>query len=71
MGSDGDLWKYWGDAVRADGKPGGGAAAALLASGRAPPGRKGEWKVAAGPDWQGPIWEWQAAEAGAGGAAKL
>lgn len=50
-GTNGDLWKYWGDAVRGDGKHG-GAAAELLA-GR---GQPTEWEVVDGPDWQGPIW---------------
>ena len=50
-GTDGQLWKYWGDAVRADGEQG-GAAARLLAAGAG----EFEWAVAEGPEWQGPIW---------------
>ena len=52
-GTDGNLWKYWGDAVRADGEQG-GAAARLLAAGAS--AGEFEWEVVEGPDWQGPIW---------------
>ena len=53
LGTNGNLWKYWGDAVRADGEQG-GAAARLLAAGAG--AGEFEWEVAEGPDWQGPIW---------------
>ena len=53
LGTNGCLWKYWGDAVRADGEQG-GAAARLLAAGAG--AGEFEWEVAEGPDWQGPIW---------------
>jgi hypothetical protein len=50
-GTDGNLWKYWGDAVRCDGRQGG--AAAELLTGR---GQLTQWHAVDGPDWQGPIW---------------
>ena len=57
VGSDGDLWKYWSDAVRDDdggtAGGGGGAAAALLAGGG---DRSREWEVVDGPEWLGPVW---------------